>query len=106
VFTDFAQDAMDVKVTDDRFKKLLARALPDRPKTGQVIESIIEGRKTSITIPDDHRTTGWGAFNATTEYFDHLRPTAGKGESRFINVMTGDASRARNRLGAMLQAIS
>jgi hypothetical protein len=38
------------------------------------LNSIIE---TSQTIPDAHRRTGWGVYNAAVEYLDHIRPTRG-----------------------------
>jgi phage/plasmid-like protein (TIGR03299 family) len=37
----------------------------------------VYGALRSKSIPEAHRFTGWGAFNAATEYLDHLRPGRG-----------------------------
>lgn len=40
-------------------------------------QAAFRGIYASETIPEAHRNTGWGAFNAAVEYLDHVRPTRG-----------------------------
>jgi phage/plasmid-like protein (TIGR03299 family) len=41
-------------------------------------KTTMQGILNGPTIPEAHRNTAWGAYNAATEYLDFLRPSRGK----------------------------
>lgn len=59
---------------DDAFYSVMRTALPWESKaTAKEIEGIRTLWLTSDTINEEHRFTGWGLANATTEYLSHMR---------------------------------
>lgn len=85
----------------EAFKQVLKKALPDRPKTDEVITRILELQQNSPNIRDEHRKTAWGAMNALTEYYDWKRDTR-SAEAKFLATMDGVNSQMRNRVATLL----
>lgn len=52
--------------------------------------------------PTVTRGNGWGALNAVSEYYEHLRGGRGNAETRFDSLVDGQASTARNRAAQLL----
>lgn len=52
--------------------------------------------------PTVDRTSRWGALNAVTEYYEHLRGGRGNTESRFESLLDGQAAVARTRATQLL----
>lgn len=101
-FVEFAESLMETTVSDARFEGMLNRVLPNRPRTEQVVQSIMQNRRTSPTIEDGWRDTGWGAYNALTEYFDWQRVGSREGQAQVINITAGTNAKMRDRLASLL----
>jgi phage/plasmid-like protein (TIGR03299 family) len=91
------------EVTDDMLVKLLEDTMPNRPKTPEAIDHIMELFRESDNIAN-YRNTGWGAMNAFTEYTDHGRGTRSQ-EAVFNNIMNGEIASQRDRLAGALLSI-
>lgn len=100
-FEDTAKRLTDVQVELDEFRALLSEVLPQKPRTEGVIDRIAAGLEDSKHITDELRWTGWGALNAVTEYYDHVRP-ARSAEARFRGAVGGTAARTRNLVAQRL----
>lgn len=80
-------------------RTILKKALPDRPKTQDQIDTIINAWFTAPTV--GFAGTGWGLVNAVSEYFDWQR-TGGTPESRFIGALQGQTHNAINRVARQM----
>lgn len=104
-YVDFAGQLMNLKVTDEDVRQLLEGVLPDRPKTEEVIGSIITMYHESPT--NGYTGTGWGAYNAITEYLDHGRnTTAGPTEARLTNALDGSLVTIREAAAKQLLSMT
>lgn len=101
-FVKLGNELVSIKITDDKFHDLIEDLLPNRPKTGDVIDSIMDLYRTSPT--NGYNGTAWGAMNAITEYFDHGRETRSD-EAVFTNIMDGQIAGLRNRASKRLLAL-
>lgn len=98
-FAKLANELASIKITDDAFHDLVEDLLPNRPKTGEVVDSIMDLYRSSPT--NGYSGSGWGAINAITEYFDHGRETR-SAEAVFTNIMDGQIAGLRNRASKRL----
>lgn len=101
-FTEFANQLAMTKVTDDAFDRLLQDVLPQRPRTEEVIDSMMDLFRSSPT--NGYHGTAWGALNAVTEYLDHGRETRSQ-EAIMMNTLDGEVARIRNAASARLVAL-
>jgi phage/plasmid-like protein (TIGR03299 family) len=73
-FAAMADKLAQVDVVDAEFEKIMAKAFPWTTKAAKKeLAGIHELWQTSETINDEHRLTGWGLVNATTEFLSHFR---------------------------------
>jgi phage/plasmid-like protein (TIGR03299 family) len=101
-FVELGNRMVATKFSDDDLIKLLEDTLPNRPKTSERIESIIDVFNNSETNP--YHGTAWGAFNAITEYYDHMRDTKSQ-EGVFTQIMDGEISAIRKKAEKILLSI-
>lgn len=92
----------DTQIQDDMARTILRRALPDKPKREQQIDSIVNTWHTAETVGFDW--TGWGLVNAVSEYFDWRRQ-GGTPESRFIGALQGSTHNTINKVTNQLLTI-
>lgn len=60
---------------------LTAAMTSDRVKANIVqAQGKLRGILAGDTVPEAHRQTGWGLYNAAVEFLDHVRPTRGSDE--------------------------
>lgn len=102
-FVKLGNELVSIKLTDDKFHEIIEDLLPNRPKTGEVIDSIMDLYRTSPT--NGYNGTAWGAINAITEYFDHGRETRSE-EAVFTNIMDGQIAGLRNRASKQLLSLA
>lgn len=90
-FRELAEELGKIEFTPEQRKTLIERFVPyptsalseDLQVSERVVNNIekaraaVLGALNSPTTADAHRYTGWGAYNAMTEYLDHLRPGRG-----------------------------
>lgn len=87
---EFAIDLAAIRFTDQQVKEFVERfttpvevlnaaLVSERVQrnVAQAQASFMSLLEASPTVPDAHRRTGWGVYNATVEYLDHIRPTRG-----------------------------
>lgn len=93
-FHELAEELATIEVTETQRKEFIERFIPypssalsaDVQVSERVAKNIEEARSAvraalnSRSVPEAHRLTGWGLYNAATEYLDHLRP--GRGGSK------------------------
>lgn len=91
------------ELTIKQAQNALEASILKRPKREQVIESIMHNLAVTPTIPAEYRNTGYGLLQATTEYFDHIHPRRGSGNSLFESIMSGEGAKTRNRLVRYIQ---
>lgn len=90
-FHGLAQELAAIEVTEAQRKEFVDRFIP-MPASLLTVEgdasvrqvNNIERARASVmsafnsrTIPEAHKLTGWGLYNAATQYLDHGRPTRG-----------------------------
>ncbi len=75
---------------------LIGRRVGERARKRD-IEIIVKLQTASKQIPDELRMTGYGAYQAVTEYYDHIR-TYRTPESRFMNITEGLAAKVRQNV--------
>lgn len=102
-FKEFGESLMNVDIDADDFLDILEAVLPERPRTPEVIENIMDLYRESPT--NGYEGTGWGAYNALTEYFDHGRETRSS-EAVFSSVMDGHVASLRNEVSSRLLALA
>lgn len=98
-FQKLGERLLQIDITDQQFASLLDRILPDRPKTHEVKQQIIQVYKSSPTV--GYQNTAWGALNAITEYHDWHRRSSSN-EAKFINTIDGTGAKARNTATSLL----
>lgn len=94
-FVHMGTTLVNTRVTDDMLVQLLEDTLPHRPKTADVIDAVMDNFRNSPTNP--YHGTGWGAFNALTEYTDHGREVHSQ-EAVMANLFDGEIAAWRNKL--------
>ncbi len=68
-FQAMVEDLIKVTVTEETFKKILEASFPEqKTQKEKNIDAVLENLKSSETISDELRTTGYGAYNALTEW--------------------------------------
>lgn len=108
-----ASQLVQKTLVDRQVEDILTKLFPfpDDIKPGKFEQTtfakVYENWKTSPTIAADIRNTGWGVFNAVTEYFDHLatfnggkrtNPVDAKAES----IIQGEVAKTTDRVFAAL----
>jgi len=79
-------------------EKLIRRVLPDRPKTNEVVQTIMQLWQHGETV--GYADNGWGLVNAVSDYFDHGR-AGGSAESRFTGALQGITYKMINSTAAL-----
>lgn len=93
-FHALAEELAAIEVTETQRTEFIMRLVPypssaldsNMQVSDRVARNIEEARAAvlgainSRSVPEAHKMTGWGLYNAATEYLDHLRP--GKGGSK------------------------
>ena len=103
-FQKLAEQLADIKVSDDRVKLMLNSIIPERrARRDDMIADIITNYQTSETV-EPFRGTGYGVYNAFTEYMDHLK-TQRTPNARFESIMHGEGDKLQNKLVAGIQAL-
>jgi hypothetical protein len=102
-YTAMVERLAAIDVVEDDLRQVMSYALPDRPKTPELVEAIVERFNTSPTIDDRFRLTAYGAVNAITEHMDWGRDRM-TAEGRFHGALDGTSARVRNRATALLLA--
>lgn len=104
-FHELAEELAAIEVTETQREEFVQTFIPYPSSaldasvqvSDRVAKNIEEARAAvracfnSRSIPDDHALTGWGMYNAATEYLDHLRP--GRGGSKIENSPTSYVKR-------------
>jgi phage/plasmid-like protein (TIGR03299 family) len=89
------------QVTDKKAKLLIASLIPARRASrDKMIDGIMANYASSPTV-EGYRGTGWGLLNATTEYFDHIKPQRTP-NARFESITFGEGAKVRNELASKL----
>lgn len=101
-FVGRANEMVAHKITDDAFHSLLEDLLPQRPKTEETIDTIMDFYRNSPT--NGYTGTAWGGINAITEYFEHGRDLK-VSEARMGNTIDGHIAQLRSKAGNMLLAL-
>jgi phage/plasmid-like protein (TIGR03299 family) len=116
-FEAIAESLRKTQMTLDEFDAFLTELVPDAKSEARQ-DAILEQRaeikanlRTSETIDRGERRTRWGAYNAVTEYYEHLRPlradrrAADPVERHFFSaVVDGPATEYRERAAKLLVA--
>jgi len=104
-FHALAEELASIEVTESQREKFVQAFVPypssalseDFQVSERVAKNIEEARAAvrscfrSRSIPEPHKLTGWGLYNAATEYLDHLRP--GRGGSKIEDNKTSYVKR-------------
>lgn len=98
---DTAERLATVSFSREEGERLVRRVLPNRPKTDEVVERIMDLWFTGETV--GYPGTGWGLVNAVSDYFDHGR-SGGTEESRFIGALQGPTYQMINKTAALALA--
>jgi phage/plasmid-like protein (TIGR03299 family) len=90
-FQALAEELAKIEVTETQREEFFARFIP-YPESLLTVQGEASDRQVanidraraavrtainSPSVPEAHRLTGWGLYNAATEYLDHIRPTRG-----------------------------
>lgn len=68
-FQKMAEQLIELTVDEDTFKAILEASFPEqKTQKEKNIEAVLDNLRVSETIPDDLRATGYGAYNALTEW--------------------------------------
>jgi phage/plasmid-like protein (TIGR03299 family) len=90
-FDALAHELAAIEVTPEQRREFVAKFIPMPESTGTVEGDASKRQVANVerergkvlatfnsrSIPEAHAYTGWGLYNAATEYLDHLRPTKG-----------------------------
>lgn len=98
-FADLGEKLIHTKMSDDKFHRVLTTIIPQRPRTEQTIENIVEMYKTSKY--NGFQGTAWGGLNAITEYYEHGRAGL-EDEASLINTTDGFIHKYRNQAAQLL----
>ena len=84
-----------VDMTKDKFKSIVEGILPDQKfATDKKVNALIDIYANSETIGDEYRNTGYGAYNAITEFVSHSAKRSQ--EARMIYNTSGSGASLRN----------
>lgn len=98
-FENTAKRLVGMKLNEAVARTVLEEVLPDRPRRGEKIETIITSWHQSEAVGFDF--TGWGLLNAVSEHFEWQRD-GGSPQSRFIGALQGQTYNALNRVAGRL----
>jgi phage/plasmid-like protein (TIGR03299 family) len=107
-FHELAEELAKIEVTVEQRREFIERFIPypasllsvEGDASDRQVANIDAARAAvlsalnSRSIPEAHKFTGWGLYNAGTEYLDHLRPTTGGA------ILTSDVDSQGNPLSA------
>jgi len=97
------EDLVKNPVSKMHVKSLLEKIVPEtRPKREEMIDGIMNNLKDSPNL-EGYRDTAYGALNAVTEWYDHLK-TQRTPVARFDSIMAGEGAKMRNQLALALAA--
>jgi phage/plasmid-like protein (TIGR03299 family) len=102
-FKDMTERLALVNVSEVGARALMKQIFPDRPRTHEKIDRIINMWNTSETVA--YPGTGWGLVNAVGEYYDWER-SGGSAESRFTAALQGQTHTAINQVAARVLAMA
>ena len=94
-FVKMGNQLVNTKLTEDELVAILEDVIPERPKTPEVIDTMMDLYKNSPT--NGYEGTAWGGFNAFTEFMDHYREVRSL-EAVFTNIIDGSINTMRNKL--------
>jgi hypothetical protein len=97
-----ADELSAVKLVDGRVDLVLRRAMPTQPRLRAAIETNLA---TSETLDDEQRTTGWGLYNAATEYLELMRRPKSR-EAALQAMLDGDGARTMARIEAAIREVA
>lgn len=103
---DFAKTAeryAQVSINDNTARRLLTSVFPERPRTEEKINRIIQMWETSDTVA--YPGTGWGLLNAVSEYYDWER-SGGSAESRFTAALQGQTHTTINQIATRILSMA
>lgn len=81
-FAELAEELGNIELNEAQVKDFFYRLIPDTPAslTSERVQnninearSLVRSALYSKTVPEAHKATGWGLYNAGVEFFDHLR---------------------------------
>jgi len=98
-FEKLGEELIHTPMSDNKFHRVLTTIIPQRPRTEQVIESIVEMYKNSDY--NGYQGTAWGGVNAITEYYEHGRDGLEE-EASLINTTDGFINKYRNAAANLL----
>lgn len=101
-FKEQAESLMTLRVSDERAEDVFDAAIPHyiKEREERVLDMMGAYKNSEKNGYDG---TGWGVFNAVTEYYDHLRENRGKGEARITaSLGGGETAKVRERAMAAL----
>lgn len=101
VFEGMVRQLNSVNVDNTTVRTVLRLVLPDRPKRGEQIDSIISAFESSPEV--GFPGTGWGAVNAVSEYFEHGRASGTRtSQARFTGGLDGQTRKFVDRTAQLL----
>lgn len=92
-----SEDLMSLKVDNDKAAEVFNLAIPHyiKEREARVLDMMAAYEGSSA---NGYQGTGWGVYNAVTEFYDHIRENRGKGEARIIATMSGgETAKIRER---------
>jgi phage/plasmid-like protein (TIGR03299 family) len=104
-FEDIAGRLAAVEVENELLASILTETLPEQKGKAEKIGNVINHRMTTPTLTDDVRLTGWGALNATSEYFEHIL-TPRNLEGRFVAQTFGTGAAFRTNVSKKLLLVA
>ena len=102
-FSALGDRLMHTPVDRDRSEEILRAVLPNRPRTDEVVEAILDCTEESQL--NGYSGTGWGLVNGLTEYQQWYRENT-QPEATFFNVIDGPTASYRNRVSSMLLEVA
>jgi phage/plasmid-like protein (TIGR03299 family) len=96
-----ARQMGSVTVSDEEARSILKRVLPAKAKRDDQVDAIMTAFHTSPAV--GFTGTGWGLFNAVSEYFDWGRNAGTRtDQSQFTSGLTGDTAKFTNRTAQLV----
>jgi len=105
-FKQAAEPMLTSEFVDAEFARIVERLLPVKAEDNPHVQGVLALRHNSNTIADDWRRTAWGAYQAFTEYTDHVMPVRTSGDrdlARATRTMGSAMTRAKTRMFTALQ---
>jgi len=101
VFHNTVRQLSSVRVNEEELTQVLKLVLPDKPKRGEQITSIMAAFRESPTV--GFAGTGWAGVNAVSDYFEHGRNGGARTpQSRFTDGLAGETRKHVNRTAQLL----